>query len=233
MPQALGGLSIGTSFSATSLQELFDNLLYPYTVPLISFSSSPGSGTYEFGSTIPSVNFTINVTKKSLPITSVRLERGSTAIFTDNSPSSNGGEFTYTETESVTSTTSFRAFASDGTTTVQTGTVTHTFVYPFYVGAVSTASPTESDIEGLTKQVKTKSNTTTTYTISNQRFVIAYPSSHGALASVLDGNGFENLTNFTQTTVAITGLDGTAQNYRVYTYNNPVTVSNFTIQYKF
>ena len=58
MPQTLGGLTAGTTFSNNTLSEIFDELFYPYISPNIQFSVSPI--TKEYGSPT-TVSFTFSI----------------------------------------------------------------------------------------------------------------------------------------------------------------------------
>ena len=60
--------------------------------------------------------------------------------------------------------------------------------------------------------------------------VFATPAANGVIKTITDPNGFNVTDTFTQTTVSITGLDGTAQQYYVYT-SAPTTVSTFNMKF--
>ena len=60
--------------------------------------------------------------------------------------------------------------------------------------------------------------------------VIAYPKSYGVLSSILDPNGFEQLSSFTCLEKSIVGLDGTSQQYYVYV-NDASTNTNFKMSF--
>ena len=50
-----------------------------------------------------------------------------------------------------------------------------------------------------------------------------YPATFGNLKSILDGNGFENLTDFTKTTITIGSVS-----YNVYYTTGKKTLNSFT-----
>lgn len=56
--------------------------------------------------------------------------------------------------------------------------------------------------------------------------VFATPVANGVIKTITDPNGFNVTDTFTQSTVSITGLDGTAQSYYVYV-SGATTVSAF------
>lgn len=231
---SLGGISAGTTFSNMPINELLTSLLYPYIAPAINFSANPGAQVREYGNPINEVKLTANTTKKSKNITEVKFFEGNTLIHTVAAPKAGGGSETFTVTTPVQAGTSFKATVSDGQTTTTSGQVSYTFVYPMYVGNVKAASPEQDEIVAMEKLVITKpSQRAKAHTLTDGRFCIAYPASYGNLKSVLDANQFEILGDFVKETKQIVGLDGTSQAYNVYTFKNVVTMTNFTVTYKF
>jgi hypothetical protein len=229
-----GGIAVGTDLGSTpiSIQELMDMIFYAYAAPTISLSSSVSTALREYGNIIPSLTLSATTVKKSDPITSVTFFRNGTLVDTVATPLPNGGVETYSSTPPVTGPTTFYSRVSDGTSTVQSNTLTYSFVYPFYFG-VGAQGLTNVQIASLTKSIQTKQNTNTITSPTSQVFYFAYPSSYGFLTSILDTNGFETIGDYIVRSVVITGLDGTPQNYRVYEYANLTTQVNFTNQYKF
>ncbi len=103
---------------------------------------------------------------------------------------------------------------------------------PMYVGSVASATPTETDVKTITPITAVKVNQVKVYTISNARFCFAYPTTFGALTSILDTIGDEIISGFNSQTVNFT-IDGALISYKVYTLKSAVTVTSFTVQYKF
>ena len=231
---SLGGIAAGTTFANMPINELLTTLLYPYIAPTISFSANPGAQVREYGDPINEIKLTANTTKKSKNITEVKFYEDSQLIHTVDVPKAGGGSETFTVTTPVTAGTLFKATVSDGQTITTSGSVNYTFVYPMYVGNVKEASPAQDEIVAMEKLVITKpSQTTKAHTLTDARFCIAYPASYGNLKSVLDANQLEILGDFVKETKEIVGLDGTSQPYNVYTFKNVVTMTNFTVTYKF
>lgn len=231
---SLGGISQGTTFDNMPVSELLTNLLYPYIAPTITFSVSPIPQVREFGNPITEVTLTARTTKKSKPITEVKFYRGSDIIETVAAPTAGGGTETFKVTEPVTTNTSFKATVGDGQTVVTSSSMAFTFVYPMYVGDVPNPSPSQEQILAMEKVVTTKpASKAKSHTLTNARFCIAYPASYGNLKSILDANQFEIIDDFVKETKSITGLDGTPQDYNVYTFKNVVTMTGFTVTYKF
>ena len=229
-----GGIAVGTNLGTApiTIQDLMDMIFYAYVAPTISLSSSVPTTLREFGNTIASLTLSATTVKKSNPITSVTFFRNGTLVDTVATPSPNGGVETYSGTPPVATLTTFFSRVSDGTSTVQSNTLTYSFVYPFYFG-VGAQGLTNVQIAALTKIIQTKQNTNTTTSPTSQVFYFAYPLSYGLLTSILDTNGFETISDYIIRTVVITGLDGLPQNYTVYEYANLTTQVNFTNQYKF
>lgn len=231
---AIGQIEVGETFDEVPVKDMLTKILYPYVKPLISGSASVGSKVVEKGVTTTVTSVTATVTKKSEEITSVDLYNGLTLVESKTEGVANGGSIVFTQTINVTDTTTLTVKATDAKpVTVQATAATYTYVYPFYQGTVAAGTAMTSDVvTGLTKDVSTKANKTYTYNLADTCAVIAYPKAYGALKSVLDGNGFDNIASYTQTTVAVTGTDGTAQDYYVYV-KEPGTATGFALTYKF
>lgn len=102
------------------------------------------------------------------------------------------------------------------------------FVNATYTGSLNDIPTIDTEITALTKLIRLKANYTGSYTVSNQYIVFAYPSSFGNITSILDGNNFENITDFTKTNITINTV-----NYNVYTTNGKKTLNNFTYIFKY
>ena len=78
----------------------------------------------------------------------------------------------------------------------------------------TTGTLTETDITSLTKKVEAKGSKTINYTTSQSHMVFAYPSSYGAIKSIIDQNGFNVTDSFTKSTVTVNSVE-----YYVYVSN--------------
>ena len=89
-------------------------------------------------------------------------------------------------------------------------------------------------IKSFTKVLKTNKNLTwNNISLNDERFCYMYPASYGALGSIKDGNGFNQLDGYTQSTVNITHpKDGKTIKYNVYLLTDPATGSGFTQIYQ-
>ena len=203
-----------------------------YTPPTVSLGIEPNVSVKEFGESINSIILTATTAKKFQNITKIEFFRNSVLIDTKNSPNPNGGTESFTSNTLVNNTVTFKAKVSDAQGYAENSR-TISFVYPFYIGSVSTNNPTETQLKALTRLVKVKGNTTQSFTLTNASFCIAYLKSYGNLISILDQNNFETVGLYNVTTVTIAGLDNNPVDYYVYVLNNLTTQINFTNTFKF
>ena len=235
---ALGGIAAGADLNGMSTHEILNTLLFPYVAfTLGTTSRNAAAATLENGATQTLNSASISITKKSKPITSVKLLNGSTVLGEKTGDEvAAGGTITFSNlgiTVSKSNNPNLKFTVTDGQTSTDKNVGASTFVYPYYMGeCAADATIDEVLIEGLTKKVESKGNKTVTHTCENGRMVIAYPKAHGVLKSILDPNNFETIGDYTRSEVSITGLDGTAQTYYVYA-SGAATVNGFKVQYKY
>ena len=102
---------------------------------------------------------------------------------------------------------------------------------PMYLGSVTSSAPDETEVKTMTELTAVKADQTKVYTITDARFCFAYPTSFGALSSILDNAGDEIISGFTVQTLAFTiGVDSIS--FDIYTLKSLTSVSNYSIQYK-
>jgi hypothetical protein len=233
MSTTVGGFTIGTNFSTPkTIQEMFDGLLYPYVAPSIGFSTTSPL-IQELGTSLSSIQLNANITKKSDNITKIEYYKGSSLIYTNSSPNSNGGTDNYTDASGINSSTTYSVKVYDSKPNTVSSSISFNYIYPMYIGNVDNSNPTESDIKGMTKKLVVKGNQSLSYTVSNSRFCFAFPSLYGNLISIKDPNNFEMISTFTKTTSNFTMLDGLSVSYNIYTLTMPTTQNNFIITYIF
>ena len=233
------GISRFGAWSSAGLKDTLDKLInITYTPPGISLSGS-SNVLREKGTTVSGITLSATVTKQSDPIATVRFYQGATLLDTQFAGGAipTGGTSTYVYAPSFTDNISFSAQADDngdtgGPTTVSSST-TYSFVYPYYsdAGAVGLSA---AAVGALTKSiiVSTATVTKTMTATAGQVFYFAYPASYPSLFSILDVNGFETIGDWTLTTANITGLDASAQSYKIYEFNNPVTAGSYQYTFK-
>lgn len=234
--QAHGGVAAGTTFNAMPITDVLNKILYPWVAPTVTAKvvTPANGGTFEKGSTQAVTSISVSVTKKSANITKVEIFDGTTSLGSKSSTdlntlnTSGSATFTFTVDVSVTSNKSFTAKVTDADSKITSAnTGSFSFVYPYYYGVIAAnATANEATVKALTKLVQAKGTKSVTYTASNQKMVFAAPVANGVIKTITDPNGFNVTDTFTQSTVSITGLDGTAQNYYVYV-SGATTVSAF------
>ena len=232
MLTSVGGYPVGTTFDHVQLSDFLDGLLYPYVAPKISLSSSPNSGVRDYDNPLTSITLTANAQKQSYKMHTVDFYKG-TELLQHFENFGSQTRFECHVEESIRQTTTFTAKVSDGRSTVTSNNITYTFVFPFYVGKTTASTIETLQLPVSDKRVQTKGNVTKVYTTSQERFYIAYPAAYGNLNSVLDTNQFEILPDFEKGTKLVSMTDGTQVNYNVYLFKNLVSVSDFTVTYKF
>ncbi len=232
MVNAHGGIPAGTTFEDKPISDILTDILYPYTKPTISLQASVAAGVKEKGASLADILLTATTGKKSKPITKVEFLKDSTVINTVAAPKANGGTETYTYPGPITTNCSLKARVTDEQgSTVDSSAISYSFVYPAYIGSVAAGSvaPTEAEIKAMAKKIVAKSTLSETYTIENKRMCIACPPGW-TVGKITDPNGFDVTASYAKYTVAVTGLDGTAQQYNVYV-SAPTTQTAFKVTF--
>lgn len=222
-----GAISSGdTVLKDTTFTEFVEKLLIKEVAPAISFTSSQ-SGVLEVGTTVtnPTLRLQINSLGTGTP-TNINFYVGSTLV--DTQPYVPGTNvYTYSYVGTITSTSSTKATLdynkSDNTPATLTATKSYTFVYASYYGAISMATPTDTDVKALTKNVKnTKAFTYSNIALNDERICYAYPVSFGNLTSIKDANNFEYIGSYTKYAMTIDSVS-----YNVYVLTDPITATGF------
>lgn len=234
---SLGGIAAGTKFDNVPVKDVLTKLLYPYVAPQVSAVGTPNGGTFEYGDNQTITNVKATVTKKSEPITKIELFDGSTKLQTKEDESvRNGGAFNFPVNVAVPSTNKILTVkvtdAANKTYSANTGSFN--FVYPYYHSKVAENKTifNSDDIKAMTKTIEGKGNKTRSYTCNNERMVIAYPASYGALRTIIDPNNFDVTATFGRQEVSVTGRDGKTVAYYVYV-NSASTVTNFSMKFNY
>ena len=231
---AIGGIEKGKKYENANVVDIINDLLHPYVAPANVQLTLGGvnGGVFEMGSTQSVTGATVNWTRGSQNVTKAEVMVGGSPVGTAE-VSSDTGSSSVSLTQAITTNTTFSARVTDATKQTTGGDVTLTFVYPMYQGVVAANTALDQGaITGLSKVVQTKGDKTYSYTtVGSQQVVFAYPASYGDLKSVLDQNNFRCLDTFTKTTVTITGLDSTPQQYNVYAVTT--NVQGFVYTFKF
>lgn len=230
---SVGGVAAGTTFENMPVKDILTKMFYPYVAPVVSASSTPNGGTYEKGTKVSVSQITVSVQKKSENITKVEIFDGATSLGSKTDGSVGNIIFPLSDL-SVSSNKNFSAKVTDATGKIVTAnTGAFTFIYPYFQGVIAeNATVNEALVKGLTKVVQTKGNKNFSFSSNNQKMVIAYPKSYGALTKIVDPNQFDVTSTWTATEINVTGTDDVTTAYYVYT-SKPVTVSNYKMQFNY
>ena len=213
MPEAVGGISAGTTFSSVAIGDLLDDLLYPYQDPSFSnfnvpFSTSAlevgatldinGNYTWAFSNSANVSNNTLDIkrgTSSFNPNTSIVTNTSTTSPYTASGLSS--------LTFSSPTTQYFKAFA-DNTNSVQFSSTSRSvsWRWKLFFGTSSNTTLDESGIEGLSgSALVTSKNGTRSFAAGDYKY-FAWPNS---LGSPTASTGFKD----TSTNLAVAMADST------------------------
>lgn len=241
MPEKVGGLEAGTTFSNVPLKDLWDSLLYPYQQPsfnVVSVSPTAGGGAYsvvEVGVTLAAevdFNWTVN-NAGSFQTNSVSLYdvTGSTTIVTGLATSGSPYSYTYgspiRKTSKTTHTWRWQALNTQSLSFNKTYTVN--WYYPVFSGRSSSVTLNSSDILGLaTRTAKNSSGGSYTFSaVSPGSYVyICIPDSYDISSMTVNGLPLatEDTSPYTNSgpgglryaTVGSVNINGVPTTYRVY-----------------
>ena len=188
-----------------NVKEALDTLISEiyYVEPSVtSFTATQTGGVFEIGTTITApvtFNWSYNkdITTQTLTDCTLADETIRTATYNTD----------------ITTNKTFTLSASDGKNNVSKS-ISYTFVNPYYTGVSSTDTLTETDVTALAKKVVAKGTQTVNYTTSQSHMVFTYPSSYGAIKSIIDQNGFNVTDSFVRNTVTVNSVE-----YYVYCSN--------------
>jgi len=238
-PYTVGGITAGSTFTDQNVTEVLNSLLYPYVAPSVVLSSVPAQGLREAGDDIAAVALTGTTTRHTNDITSVLFKRGAATIDTVAAPIAAGGAEAYNDAVGIPSTSaSYTCVVGDGTATTTSNTLSFTFCYPFFYGvgaAGLNAAAIYAAFNPGGKIIQNQTNTTKAFAPVGQYYYFCYPATLPNLSNIYDQNGFDITADFTlrnDATTIITGLDGTAQQYKVYEFDNLTSLSqNLTFEF--
>lgn len=245
---------VGTEIERV-LQDLLEPTLYPtYVSPSASITYS-ANNYYAVGSTIPAKTATVTFNPGAINLNGTKQNNRAGAA-TSYDLETYGADTDYTNTGATSGTFSIPALTKSTKGTLQivatvdyaqgpqpkdskgndydsplpadqiTATKTMNFILNFYYGASSNG--TISSLSGLTADTTPKGNKTYKYTTNNQYMVFAYDSDYGSLKNILDSNGFETISGWTQNTLTVNGFS-----YYVYVTKTQTTDTNAAFTFKF
>ena len=231
---ALGGIAKGEKLEDMTMKEIIDKLLHPYVATTnVRLSITPtNGGTFEVGDVKTLTGGTVSWVAGSTQVTQAEILKGGSAVGTVAVSSGTSIACSFTDNQSVGDTAGTVTFSSrvkddKGGKTINGGSVSFTHVYPYYYGGRANIPAASGDITALSKMIQVKGTKKPSFNLNNEYMVFAYPSAYGNLKSITDPTGNDMTGSFTQTKIQVTGLDGTAQQYNVYTQNNRSTASGY------
>jgi hypothetical protein len=214
-----------------TLENRLDALEYN-PIDITSFVVSPSTTLYKFaGNATYDLDFSWSTNTTPTLITLVSDFSSPTFTSADTAydepafsiTNSTGAEVSHTWTLSVV----------DSQSSSDSSSKTIRWVYPFFYGEDASDLSGGTGIETLTKNVSRKGNKTFGINATNEFIYFAYPASYGNLSTILDGNGFNVTSSFTQSTANVTPpISGVARSYNIYK-SNSVTTINQNFQFKF
>lgn len=202
---AVGGISIGMTFSNVPLVEMIRMILYPELGPLVSIDLAYNVLERDhYTNTVVPYNYTL--TKRSYDITSTQrtvlgpppnvsdpaqIVTGAglvTQTFTDSYT------FSFTDIQSSNGTFTFSIISTDGTFSA-TASDTLNVVYPYFYGFSNTLALNVATFNGiilndLDKQVDIKQNQELSLYGVNEYLYFSYPASYGTVSTIYDVNNF-------------------------------------------
>ena len=131
---SVGGIAIGSSFSATySVQQMFDMLLYPYSRPTLSLSTS--NTIRQFGSST-AVTLTWSVVKTKESITGITVDNASVVANGGNQNGTKATTATHSLTPLIQQVQTYSMSVVDASLNTTTKTATVTWQHKIYWGTV-------------------------------------------------------------------------------------------------
>ena len=217
---AVGGIAKGTTFlTGTPIEDVLEQMGDVYEAPGITLSLSVPV-LAKIGTSIPTTTMTAKVTKGSAALTKVNFYVNNASVYTRDITTA--GIYAYNHDTEISDTATFKAIVFDKTGGTNSATAEVKFVRPFYNGTSDTA--TISSLDGLNEVLAAKGTQVAVYTANNEYLVFAYDKSYGNLEKILDENDFQNLNDWTKSTVG---------DYFVYVSNTPTTITNYTYKFEF
>ena len=231
----IGGIKRGDKFTNKPISEIIDLMLHVVERVKVALSSSVSGGIREIGDTsISTSTFTINVTKGTNPVVSVKLFKDNVEV-QDFADVENGGSFTY-DGGAITTDTKFVAKANDGDGDIASTAISYKFVSPMYIGSSDNGLDvfSETDATSLTKKIVDKNTKTIqAFTHTQQHMCFVVPNTWNGSPTIKDQNNFDITTAFNSKAIQVTGLDGVARDYIAFVSNDKSTLSDYSITITF
>ena len=222
---AAGGLASGVNLTGMSAMEILKKITRKYTNANATVTWSETNTLLEKGDTL-NLNVSVsNFVAGDYAPSKVSLYRGTTLLEEKTA----SGVVTFSTVNNITTDTTFTVKLTDANNVVTSiSSKTYKFVYATYTGLAGTIPVLDTDVTALTKLIREKAPYTNTYAPANQYIVFAYPQSYGNLTSVIDGNGFENIGEYSKSVITINSVA-----YNVYCTTSKLTSSGLKYTFKY
>jgi hypothetical protein len=228
-PVSIGGIDAGTTFSAKTMKEMWDMLLYPYQAPAFSsFTITGQATTLEVGDTTdgsPSFAWTTTNSSNVEPNTINIVD--TTAAYTyctgepNTSPFNSLGDGI---TEIVAGSHVFTISADNTEAASFSRTFTITWKWRYFYGESATTPLTEANIEGLrASALGTGFAGTYAFSADASKYkYLCYPASFGTASSFKDQSTNLDVPFETPYTISVTNAFGCTTNYNVHRSTNQI-----------
>ena len=239
IPQQIGGVVTGETFSTEALSEMIRRVVYPYLPPLCSIRLLPpyDYGFVEVGTfPTPTVEFTIKKrTFATLPTTLTNMIPGfypSVNTFAPSSVTSTSNGIVISPI--TTTSTTFQITVSDGTAS-NSATVSISGIYPFFHGFSSLSVMTSIELASLTKVVEIKEDKFVDI-LGSDNFYFIYDFDYGTLSNIYDGVGNTCSASFSYTDSVFSSPTGLWAGKKFYVYkwasaNVSAPIQNFEFRF--
>lgn len=238
---AVGGIPVGTTFNSKTVQQIFDDMFYPYIAPTTSISVSPSVLEYGDSSTSLIASWSIQAKKNDITSSVIKKPIGSNNVATPlSNTNASGNVSSAISNPSSYNTQTFTFSVFDGTTTV-VKTTSSTWGLRRYWGTVasghtlattSTASVIYSDISSLSSDISSSYVQTRSITTNNNYVVFIWPTQSVDLSitpakCVIAGLGNTDWTK-TRSNITLTNQFGYTASYDVWRFNYIQSANTFT-----
>lgn len=237
---AVGGVPLGSTFSKT-IQEIFDDLFYPYVAPTTSISVNPSVLEYGDSSTTLIASWSIQANKNDIVSSVINKPVSSSSVSTPVANTSASGNVS----SSISGTSSYNVqtftfSVNDGSTTV-VGTISSTWGLRRYWGTVasghtlattSTASVLYSDISSLSGDISSSYIQTRSITTDDDYVVFIWPTQAVDLSTTPTKCAIDGLNNTdwtkTRSSISLANQFGYTASYDVWRFNYIQSANTFT-----
>lgn len=231
---AVGGISASSTFPGLTVQQVFDNMFYPYVAPEISLTANPNQVEFGNSSATVQLNWLIRAKKNNI-ISSIVYRPSPQSAGTP--PSNTIASGIVTGTPTLNTITTFTFSVNDGTNYQTFATVNWRLSrywgkFPT-LGALTSADVTQLSGAGVGtgKELSTtKVQTRDGINGAGQHLVFAWPSSFGEPSFVINGLSVNAYTKV-NTNLIVTNQYGYTASYNVYMSNTAQNspISSFQI----